>query len=193
MRNRTTSRAAILLTISAATAAATSHAQFPDLSDLKVPDVKKVTGAKKLLGGGLGCISVGALGYFGGKKFSKMLGKKRPLTKEEQDRFILGAALAGCAVGAAAGVRIIENMSESAKQAQLDAWTQAQQQSSVVHWQDPNDETTRGTTELTDIESLPSGKRCGFRRDSVTTSEGTIEPQQRVCQDDDGGWQPQFS
>lgn len=192
MHKQTTSRAAILLTIAAATTTA-ANGQFPDFSDLKVPSVKEATGVKKLMGGGLGCISVGALGYFGGKKFSKMLGKKRPLTKKEQDRFILGAALAGCAVGAAAGVRIIENMSESAKQAQLDAWTQAQQQSSAVRWQDPNDESTRGTTELTDIESLPSGKTCGFRRDIVTTSQGTVEPQQRVCQDDDGDWQPQFS
>ena len=166
---------------------------FPDLGKLKLPSKDEISKTKKFLAGGTGCLAGGALGYFGGKEVAKMLGDDNELTKEQQDKFILGAALAGCAVGAVAGVKIIENMSESAKQAQLEAWQEAQQQTGPVSWHDPNDESTRGQTELVEVEALPSGEKCGFRRDTIETVDGTVEPQQRVCQTDGGSWEPQFS
>lgn len=176
-----------------------SSAQLTDFFKDKVKDVPKleeeVSRGKKLLGGGLGCIAGGAIGYYGGKEFAKMIGKDQPLSDEERERFMLGAALAGCAVGAAAGVKIIENMSESAKQAQLEAWGEAQQNTGKpVAWSDPNDQATRGTSLLVpDPEPMPSGESCGFRRDIIETQEGTVEPEQRVCQSDSGTWEPRLS
>lgn len=173
---------------------ATAYGQsFPDLSKFKLPSKEEVTKTQKFLAGGTGCLAGGALGYFGGKEVAKLLGEDRELTKDQEEKFILGAALAGCAVGAAVGVNIIENMSESAKQAQLDAWQEAQQQTGPVSWHDPNDESTRGQTELVEVEALPSGEKCGFRRDTIETVDGTVEPQQRVCQTGGGSWEPRFS
>ena len=194
MKNMLVSHVAILLI--AVFTGKDAQAQFPDLDKLKlptVPDMKEVSDLEKLVGGGTGCIVGGAVGYFGGKEFSKLIGEDRPLTEEEEKRFLLGAALAGCAVGGAAGVKIVENMSESAKQAQLEAWNEAQQGTGPVNWVDPNDDSTRGTTELVEIETLPSGEKCGFRRDVISTAEGTVEPEQRVCQSEAGGWEPRFS
>lgn len=186
----------LVLFLSAAVPSRDAHAQFRGLDELKlpeIPDIKEVSNIEKFLAGGTGCIVGGAVGYYGGKEFGKVIGKDQPLTDEELDRFLLGAALAGCAVGAVAGVKIVENMSESAKQAQLEAWNQAQQEAGPVNWVDPNDNGTRGTTELVEIEELPSGETCGFRRDVISTAEGTVEPEQRVCQGESGGWEPKFS
>ena len=166
---------------------------FPDFSKLTGGGNKDKDGGglNKLLGGGAGCALGGGLAYWGGKKLGKVFGKDNTLSKADQEKFLLGAALAGCAVGASAGVKLIENMSESAKQAQEDAWLQAQQQTGPVEWQDPNDPSTYGTSELAEIETLPSGERCGLRRDVVATQGQTVEPYQRVCQADNGGWEPQ--
>ena len=158
-----------------------------------MPTKEDVSTVKKLLAGGTGCLAGGAIGYYGGKEVSKLLGEDRELTKEEEDSFILGAALAGCAVGAAVGVNIINNMSASAKQAQLEAWEEAQQNDGPQYWHDPNDATTKGQTELVDVEALPSGDKCGFRRDTIETTGGTVQPQQRVCQSSGGSWEPMFS
>ena len=166
---------------------------FPDLGKLKLPSKDEISKTKKFLAGGTGCLAGGALGYFGGKEVAKMLGEDNELTKDQEEKFILGAALAGCAVGAVAGVKIIENMSESAKQAQMEAWQEAQQQTGPVSWHDPKDESTRGQTELVEVEALPSGEKCGFRRDTIETTDGTVEPQQRVCQTSGGSWEPRFS
>ena len=175
------------------TVAAANGQSLPDFSKFKMPKTEDVSTAKKILAGGTGCLAGGAIGYFGGKELGKLLGEDRELTKEEEDRFILGAALAGCAVGAVVGVNIINNMSASAKEAQLEAWEEAQQNTGPVSWHDPNDATTKGQTELVEVEALPSGDKCGFRRDTIETSDGTVQPQQRVCQSSGGAWEPKFS
>ena len=175
------------------TGAAANGQSLPDFSKFKLPTKEDVSTAQKLLAGGTGCLAGGAIGYFGGKELSKLLGEDYEMTKEEEDRFILGAALAGCAVGAVVGVNIINNMSESAKQAQLEAWDEAQQNTGPAFWQDPNDATTTGQIELVDVEALPSGDKCGFRRDTIETTDGTVQPQQRVCQSSGGSWDPKFS
>lgn len=173
-----------------------AHAQLSLFDKIKesIPEISDGPSTlQKLLGGGGGCAVGGAAGYFGGKEFADALGKEQELTEEEQEQFALGAAMAGCAVGAATGLAIVNNLSESAKRAQLEAWEEAQKGSGAVTWVDPNDSTTTGTTELAEVETLPSGETCGFRRDVISTSEGSVSPEQRVCQSEGGSWEPVFS
>jgi hypothetical protein len=191
----------------AAIGSGAAQAQFglPNIPGVKIeiPKIDLPFGPKdntgdKMIGGGVGCALGGGLGYLAGDALGNLLAKEQGLTgaaaKQMSQQMVLGAALAGCAVGASAGVSIIENMSASAKQAQQDAWTKAQQQTGPVDWVDPNNSRVRGNTQLADIKVMPDGKKCGTRRDIISTEEGQVEPLQRVCQQGNGGtWTPVFS
>lgn len=141
-----------------------------------------------------GCALVGGAAALVAKKYAEIAAEKDNLSESEAEKletnYMLGFALAGCAIGSSVAERIIQNMSESAKLAQQEAWEQAQMQTGPVEWQDPNDMTSRGSTELTEIEAMPDGQKCGTRRDIITAEEGTAEPYQRVCQGSDGTWEP---
>jgi hypothetical protein len=182
-----------------------AHAQWPNIPGMKIelPKIDLPFGPKdntgdKIVGGGVGCAVGGGLGYLAGDWLGDLFAKEQGLTgaaaKQMSQQMVLGAALAGCAVGASAGVSIIENMSASAKQAQQDAWSKAQQQTGPVDWVDPNNSRVRGTTQLADIKVMPDGKKCGTRRDVISSEEGQVEPLQRVCQQGDGAsWTPVFT
>jgi len=171
-------------------------AGIPGLGGLEIPKPKWGAGAeektKKVLAGGTGCLLGGGLGYYAGDELGKKYAKENKLSgaesKEVQKKFELGAAMAGCAVGASVGAKIIQNLSESARKAQEEAWAKAQSQTGSVAWVDPNDQTVHGTSELIEVKAMPDGSQCGTRRDVIETAEGSAEPYQRVCKGSDGAW-----
>jgi hypothetical protein len=176
-------------------------AGIPGLDKIDIPKPKWAEGAdektKKILAGGTGCLLGGGLGYYAGDKLGKKYAKDKKLSGEQskdiQKKFELGAAMAGCAVGASIGTKIIQNLSESARKAQEEAWVKAQNQTGSVAWVDPNNGTVRGTSELIEVKAMPDGSQCGTRRDVIETPEGSAEPYQRVCKAADGRWALQTS
>lgn len=176
-------------------------AGLPGLDKIEIPKPKWADDAddkaKKILAGGTGCLLGGGLGYYAGEKLGEKYAKDKKLTgkqsKDIQKKFELGAAMAGCAVGASIGSRIIQNMSESARKAQEEAWAKAQTQTGSVAWVDPNNNAVHGTSELIEVQAMPDGSQCGTRRDVIETPEGSAEPYQRVCKGSDGKWALQTS
>lgn len=75
----------------------------------------------------------------------------------------------------------MDNLSESARTAQEEAWQRAQEQTGPVAWKDPNDPSTHGSSEIIERRPEKGGGECGTRRDVIETAEGTAEPMVRVC------------
>lgn len=188
--------ASLLLTVTTAMAAG-----IPGMEKIEIPKPKWGGGldekTKKVLAGGTGCLLGGGLGYYAGDKLGKKYAKDKKLSgaeaKDVQKKFELGAAMAGCTVGASVGVKIIQSLSESARKAQAEAWAKAQNQTGSVAWVDPNNTAVHGTSELIEVKAMPDGSQCGTRRDVIETPEGSAEPYQRVCKGSDGQWTLQNS
>lgn len=169
--------------------------KLPSLDDVELPKMPSLGNKENSEGSNFtllagGCALLGATGAYAAKELAELAAEKQGLSSSEADQlqtnYMLGFALAGCALGTSLAEKIISNMSESARQAQEDAWLQAQTQTGPVEWEDPNDSSMHGRTELTSIETLPDGKRCGTRRDVIEAAEGTAEPYQRVCETENG-------
>lgn len=177
--------------------ATTAQAQrFPKPSDFGIPIPTIIptpttsnngpSDTHKALGTGAGClaggVAGGALGDFLNRRFGDAGGR-------EARQVVFVSATVGCVVGGAAARKIIENMQESAKQAQEEAWVEAQAQTEPVEWSDPNTG-YMGTVELVEIEQLPDGKKCGTRRNFTQSPDGEAENFVRVCENDSGDFVP---
>lgn len=194
--------------------AAWAQFQIPDLSQLpglNLPEsIKNLPGGLKdlpnlfpkdeqgegsgLLTGGV-CALVGAGAAVLAKKYAVADAKRNRLSKQEQKRreqsYMIGWGLFGCALGGGIASKIMENLSESARKAQEEAWQQAQGQTGPVVWRDPNDPNTHGTTEIIERKPEKGGGECGTRRDVIETAEGSAEPMVRVCRVAGSNvWQP---
>ena len=164
--------------------------RIPGIPDFRVPTPTTSnngpSNTQKALGTAGGCVAGGVAGGLVGDLLNRRFGDAGG--REARQVVFAGAAL-GCVVGGAAARKIIENMQESAKQAQEEAWVEAQAQTEPVEWSDPNTD-YMGTVELVEIEQLPDGKRCGTRRNFTQSPEGEAENFVRVCEDESGDFVP---
>jgi len=167
------------------------HAQgFPNLKDLGFPAPSKTqddSTGKKVVAGGAGCAVGGAAGYFGTKALDKVLRKNGYKGKEVEQAAILVAGV-GCVVGGAAAVNIIKNMDEKSKEAQAEAWTQAQTQANAepVSWQGPEGSGYQGEVSIENPETMPDGQQCATRKDYVKAAAGEATAYTRMCKNEFG-------
>ena len=154
---------------------------FPSPSDTS----RGSSTGKKVLGTGLGCGVGGAAGYFGTKAAGRFL-RKRGLSRKQVQTTSIAAAGVGCVVGGAVALRIIKNMDEKSKQAQEEAWRQAQANSSgePVSWEGPQGSGYQGTVAIETAEPLPDGTTCITRKDYVLAADGEATVYNRYCKNE---------
>ena len=152
--------------------------EIPGTSDTS----ESTSSGTKVAGAGAGCAMFGAAGYFGAKALDGFL-REQGYSGAEVEQAALLAAGAGCVIGGAAALAIIENMDEKSKAAQDEAWEQAQADASgtPVNWEGPQGSDYSGTVTAEAPEQMADGKTCITRRNYVETSSGDATSLQRYC------------
>ncbi|MDI4634125.1 hypothetical protein J7U46_13790 [Pelomonas sp. V22] len=124
---------------------------------------------------------------FGGAKIANRLveweAKTKPMSAKDKElkqrSYVVGFALLGCTIGVNLASKVLANLSEKARQAQNQAWYEAQQgASNKVQWSAPD---ASGSTELTDVQVSANGRSCGIRRDVIRSNQGEETAQVPVC------------
>ena len=154
-------------------------------SDKKKEEKEKDGETGKMLGAGAGCVAGAGLSYLGVKAAKNFL-MREGNTAKQVEQAAIGIAAVGCIIGGKAAIDIIENMDAESKRAQEDAWAQAQAQAGPVAWQGPTETGYTGTVEFVEVEELPSGSKCGTRKDFTKQADVEAESYTRMCQNSAG-------
>ncbi len=178
----------VAVSLAALTAFSAGAQSFPNIGFPKPSATKKDNKAGKIAGAGAGCVAGGAVGYLATKSVKGWL-RKEGYSDRNIENTAIGVAAVGCVIGGSIAVKIIENMDAKSREAQDEAWRQAQAQTGPVDWQGPPNSGYSGTSELIKVEQMPGGKKCGTRKDYVKASTGDAEAYTRVCQNAQGDYE----